>query len=89
MAAPAPPDLMLDRLQAEQDRGERLPGLVVQLAREALPLEFLAFEQRPHRLAADPLGELERDAARLAKPCAIRMSASEKRVKEPALRARR
>ena len=54
-------DLRLERLQPEQDRGERLPGLVVQLAREPLALELLPLEQRLHGLAADALRELERD----------------------------
>ena len=35
---------LLDRLQAEQDRGQRLSGLVVQLARQALALELLRID---------------------------------------------
>ena len=53
------PTCSLERLQPEQDRGERLAGLVVQLAREPRALELLPLEQRAHRLASDPLGELE------------------------------
>ena len=37
------------------------PGLVVQLAREPRALELLALEQRPHRLAPDPLRQLDRE----------------------------
>ena len=43
-APPRPRDALLERLQAEQDRGQRLAGLVVELAREPLPLELLCLD---------------------------------------------
>ena len=54
-------DLPLDRLQSEQDRGERLTGLVVELAGESCALDLLSIEQCAHGLSPDPLGELDRD----------------------------
>ena len=65
-------DLGFELLQAEPDRGERLAGLVVKLAREPLPLGLLTFEQRPHGLSADTLGELDGHG------CSIR-----KRLRQP------
>ena len=49
------------RLQPEQDRRQRLPGLVVQLAREPLPLELLRADDAAQRVAGDALGEVDGD----------------------------
>ena len=54
-------DLLLERLQAEQDRRERLAGLVVQLACEPAPLELLRVDDAPERVACDALREIDRD----------------------------
>ena len=55
------PDRLLERLQPEQDRGERLAGLVVELAGEPAPLELLGLDDTPHRVAADALREVDGD----------------------------
>ena len=57
---PAPPS-PLERLQPEQDRRQRLPRLVVQLAREALALELLGRDDPAERIARHALRELDRD----------------------------
>ena len=43
------------RLQPEQDRGQRLPGLVVQLARKPAAFELLRLDDAPQRVARDSL----------------------------------
>ena len=78
-------DLLLERLQPEQDRGERLSGLVVELAREALALELLALEQGADGLAPDALGELDREGGAVRERLRDRRSASEKRGSGPCL----
>ena len=45
---------LLERLQAEQNRRQRLPCLVVQLARQAPPLQLLRFDDPADGVAADP-----------------------------------
>ena len=52
---------LLDRPQAEQHRGERLAGLVVQLARQPAPLELLRVDDARDRVARDPRREVGRD----------------------------
>src|SRR5581483_10699436 len=52
---------VLDLLQSEQDRGQRLAGLVVQLAREAAPLELLARDDPPQGIAGDTIREVDRN----------------------------
>ena len=52
--------------QAEQDRRQRLTGLVVQLAREPPPLELLGLDDAPERVARDPLRQSIATAARAA-----------------------
>ena len=54
------PRARLEPAQGEQDRGERLPGLVMQLARQARSLALLARDDRAHRLAPDPAREIDR-----------------------------
>ena len=55
---------VLDPLQAEQDRGQRLAGLVVQLAREPRALELLRLDDAAERVARDAVGEVDGDRAR-------------------------
>ena len=50
-----------NRLQPEEDRGQRLPRLVVQLAREPPPLELLRLDHAPHHVPFDTLREVDRD----------------------------
>ena len=50
---------LLDGLQPEQDRRQRLPRLVVQLAREPPPLELLRLDHAPQRVALHAFGELD------------------------------
>ena len=53
---------LLERLQAEQDRRQRPTRLVVQLARQARrQLELLRLDDAAHGVAADLLGEVDRD----------------------------
>ena len=52
---------LLDRLQPEQDRGERLPRLVVQLAREPAALELLRRDDAAERVALDARREVGGD----------------------------
>ena len=52
---------LLQRLQPEQDRRQRLTGLVVQLARKPRSLELLRLDHPADRVAADPLGEVDGD----------------------------
>ena len=56
---------VLDRLQAEQDRGERLAGLVVQLPREPPALELLPFDDAPQRVALDAPRKIDGDGRTL------------------------
>lgn len=51
---------LLEQL-AEQDRGERLAGLVVQLAGETAPLQLLGLDDPAQRVAGDTGGEVDRD----------------------------
>ncbi len=44
---------VLDHLQAEQDRRQRLPRLVVQLTRETPPFDLLSLDDTPQRVALD------------------------------------
>ena len=60
-AGPVGLDLLLERLQAEQDRRKRLPRLVVQLAREPAPLELLGVDDAPKRVAGNALGKVDGD----------------------------
>ena len=60
-SATASGDCAVEPLEAEQDRGQRLAGLVVQLAREPLPLELLGGDDPAQRVALHPLRELDRD----------------------------
>ena len=50
---------LLDVLQAEQDRRQSLPGLVVELAREPATLELLPRDHPAQRVAGDPVGEVD------------------------------
>jgi hypothetical protein len=50
-------DAFLERLQAEQDRCQRLPGLVVELARQPSALDFLRLYDAADGISAHPLGE--------------------------------
>src|SRR5581483_11212770 len=52
-------DLALERLQAEEDRRERLPCLVVQLARQPAAFGLLPFEERENGTAPDALRQLD------------------------------
>ena len=52
---------LLDRLQPEHHRGERLAGLVVELAGEPAALDLLRGDDAPHGVAGDPLGEVDGD----------------------------
>src|SRR5207248_3841439 len=52
-------DLLLERLQTEQDRRQRLAGLVVQLTREPPALELLRSDDAAKRVARDPLREID------------------------------
>ena len=52
---------LLEGLQAEQDRRQRLTCLVVQLAREARPLQLLRLDDPPDGVPAHPLGEIDGD----------------------------
>ena len=53
---------VLETAQAEEDRRERLPGLVVELAGETAALELLCVDDSPESIARDPLAELDRDS---------------------------
>src|SRR5207344_3404251 len=46
---------LLERLQAEENRRERLAGLVVQLTRQALALQLLGGDDAADDVAADAL----------------------------------
>ena len=48
-------------LQLEEDRRQSLPGLVVQLPRESLPLQLLRPDDTAKRVARDALGEVDGD----------------------------
>ena len=50
---------VLELLQPEQDRGQRLPGLVVQLPRQPLALELLGADDAAQRIARHALGEVD------------------------------
>ena len=50
-----PGERLLERLETEQDRGERLAGLVVKLARKAAALELLRLHDPAQRVARDAL----------------------------------
>ena len=52
---------LLDPLQAEQDRRQRLAGLVVELAREPPALELLPLDHAAERVAGDAVGEVDGD----------------------------
>ena len=52
---------LLERLQPEQDRGQRLSGLVVQLTRQARPLELLRLDDTADDVAADQPRVIDRD----------------------------
>ena len=52
---------LLDRLQAEQHRGQLLPGLVVQLPRQSAPLELLRLDDPAQRVAGDTRGKVDGD----------------------------
>ena len=54
-APPSESARLLERLQPEQDRRERLAGLVVQLAGEPVPLELLRLDDAADGVAADAL----------------------------------
>ena len=51
----------LDRCQAEQDRRQRLAGLVVELAREPPPLDLLGLHRPPQRVPLHAARVLDRD----------------------------
>ena len=51
----------LDRLQAEQHRGQLLPRLVVQLARQPAPLELLRLDDASQRVARNTRGLVDGD----------------------------
>ena len=53
---------LLDRLQAEQHRGQLLPSLVVELPRQPAPLELLRFDDPAQRVAGDPRREVDSDS---------------------------
>ena len=48
-------DVALEGPQVHRDRGQRLPGLVVELAGEPGPLGLLGLDRAPHALAGRPL----------------------------------
>ena len=52
---------LLERLQPEQDRGQRLPGLVVELAREPAALDLLRLHDAPDRIPRHALRQLDGD----------------------------
>ncbi len=52
---------VLERSQAEQDRGQRLSGLVVQLAGDSLAFELLSTQDPRHGFSVDALGEGDRN----------------------------
>ena len=52
---------LLQRLQPQQDRRQRLTRLVVQLARQAGSFELLRLDDTPDGVAADALGEVDGD----------------------------
>ena len=56
---------VLDAPQAEQDRGQRLPGLVVELAGEPLALELLRVDDTAQRVPRDALERSTATAARV------------------------
>ena len=53
-------DGLLQRLQAKQDRRQRLPRLVVQLSREAAALQLLGVDHTAQRVTGDALREVDR-----------------------------
>ena len=74
------PRALLERAQAEQDRGERLPGLVVELACEPAPLDLLAATTRRSASRATRSERSTATAAREANVSARRRSSSLKRA---------
>ncbi len=54
-------DPLLQRFQPEQDRRQRLAGLVVQLACEAAALDLLRLDGATEGVALDPFGEIHCD----------------------------
>ena len=52
-------DTLLERLQAEQDRRECLPGLVVELASQASALDLLCLDDTTDGVAAHALGQVD------------------------------
>ena len=50
---------LLERLEPEQDRGQRLPGLVVELVCEPLPLQLLRRHDAAQRIARHSLRQLD------------------------------
>ena len=52
---------LLERLQPEEDRRQRLPGLVVQLARDPLALQLLGLDDASHGITAHALGQVDRN----------------------------
>jgi hypothetical protein len=54
-------DRVLEALQPEQDGGQRLPGLVVKLPREASALDFLRMHDAAECIAADSFGQIHCD----------------------------
>ena len=80
---------LLERLQPEQDRRQRLARLVVELAREPRALELLRLDDAPDRVAADPLGEVDRDRRpRGERLREAQVVVGEARASAPACRAR-
>ena len=74
-AAPASSRLLLERPEAEQDRRQRLAGLVVQLAREPAALELLRGDDAAERVARDALARgrpRRRRGSRTSRPAAGR-----------------
>src|SRR5947207_8773452 len=54
-----PVDRLLQRLQAEQDRRQRLSRLVMQLSCETAPLQLLGVDDAPQRVARDALRQVD------------------------------
>ena len=54
-------DPLFRRLEPERDRGKRLPGLVVELTRQAAPLVLLRCDDALDRVARHALGKVDGD----------------------------
>ena len=81
VCASSPSSAVLERLETEQDRGQRLAGLVVQLACQPAPLELLRRRRRAGTRRARSAAERSTATdARVANVSASRRSLSVKRA---------